>query len=78
MDVARNPDKYKNVELSHELFTVKEGGFEAIYLNCEPTGAGMMYDHVVGGGVDGEDVWKSTLYRTKNGSSSKSRMGTGS
>ncbi len=74
MTVARNPERFKDIELSHELFTIKEGGFESAYINCEPIGAGTLYELLPGGGKDGEDIYRNMLQKMGKSSSSKSRM----
>lgn len=75
MTVARNTAKYAHIELSHELYTIKKGGFEAIYANCVPRGAGEIMTWVPddkGEGTGGE--WKTVLVPTEKGSRSAGRM----
>ncbi len=80
MTISRNPEKYSHIELAHEMFTVKEGGFEAVYFNTERHGAGELYERVQDIGKEeknGEVKWRSTVFSKEKGSSSKSRMAGG-
>ncbi len=75
MEVARHPDRFTDIELGHELFIAKHGSFEATYLNCEPKGAGGIFERVPrdlgtreakdAEAVATADVWRSVLRQGK-------------
>lgn len=78
MTVARSPEKYGHIELAHELFTIKQGGFESVYVNGDSHGAGELYEFFPDDeemhSTSNRGVWKSTLGRVAKGSESYGRM----
>ncbi|KAI5476955.1 hypothetical protein MNV49_006983 [Pseudohyphozyma bogoriensis] len=56
------PEEAKEIELYHELFTVKAGQIDAIYLNSPPHGFGRLYEEDKESGE-----WVSALRKVEEG-----------